>query len=186
MKYNGCRPDVVTYSALICAYNKSGQWHKAVKAFEQMQQHNCKPDSYVYQTVIDSLWNTGAAWAQARAWQLYAAAARNWQYRFTVQQANSSNPSELEYVVPAITPGVAVLALRKWLGDLVGQVESDSTLLGATRERMILSLGRSKQVKEQNSSGVSQALTAVLAGFKSPFRCALPPGGINGWVASQQ
>jgi pentatricopeptide repeat domain-containing protein 1 len=171
MKYNGCRPDVVTYSGLISAYHKYGQWHKALRAFEQMQQqHNCKPDSYVYQTVIDSLWETGIAWAQLRAWQLYSMAARNWQYRFTVQQANSSNPTEIEYVVPAFTPGVAVLALRKWVGDLVGQVESDSTLLGATRERMVLSLGRSKHVKEPSSSAACQALLSVLAGIKSPFR----------------
>lgn len=171
MKYNGCRPDVVTYSALISAYKKSGQWHRAIRAFEQMQQHNCKPDSYVYQTVIDSLWNTGISWAQLRAWQLYMSAARNWQYRFTVQQANSSNPHELEYVVPAVTPGVAVLALRKWVADLVCQVESDSTLLGATRERMVLSLGRGKHVREPNSSAACQALLAVLGGIKSPFRC---------------
>lgn len=172
MKYNGCRPDVVTYSALISAYNKSGQWHRAARAFEQMQQHNCKPDSYVYQSIIDSLWGTGIAWAQARAWQLYVTAARNWQYRFTVQQASSSNPRELEYVVPAYTPGVAVLSLRKWMCDLVGQVESDSTLLGATRERMVLSLGRSKHVKETASSSNSgcAAVLTVLAGFKSPFR----------------
>lgn len=170
MKHSGCRPDVVTYSALISAYNKSGQWHKAVKAFEQMQQHNCKPDSQVYQTVIDSLWGTGVVWAQVRAWQLYMAAGRNWQYRFTVQQSNSSNPSDLEYVVPCTTPGVAVLAVRKWLADLVGQVESDSTLLGASRERMVLSLGRSKQARDSSSSGTSQALLAVLAGMKSPFR----------------
>jgi pentatricopeptide repeat domain-containing protein 1 len=171
MKYTGCRPDVVTYSALISAYNRSGQWHSAVRTFEQMQQHNCKPDSYVYQTVIDCLWNTGVAWAQARAWQLYVTAARNWQFRFTVQQANSSSsPGELEYVVPAITPGVGVLAQRKWVGDLVGQVESDSVLLGAGRERMLLSLGRSKHARESSSSSTGQTLLAVLAGLKSPFR----------------
>jgi pentatricopeptide repeat domain-containing protein 1 len=171
MKYTGCRPDVVTYSALISAYNRSGQWHSAVRTFEQMQQHNCKPDSYVYQTVIDCLWGTGVAWAQARAWQLYVSATRSWQFRFTAQQANSSSsPGELEYVLPANTPGVGLLALRKWVGDLVGPVESDSVLLGAGRERMVLSLGRSKHARESSSSSAGQTLLAVLAGLKSPFR----------------
>lgn len=173
MKYTGCRPDVVTYSALISAYSRSGQWHSAVRTFEQMQQHNCKPDSHVFQTVIDCLWQTGVAWAQARAWQLYVSAARNWQFRFTLQQANSSSssPGELEYVVPAITPGVGLLALRKWVGDLVGQVESDSVLLGAGRERIVLSMGRSKHARESSSSSsAGQTLLAVLAGLKSPFR----------------
>lgn len=168
MKSNGCRPDVVTYAGLISAYNKSGQWHKAARAFEQMQQqHNCKPDSHVYQTVIDSLWGTGVAWAQLRAWQLYVNASRLWQYRFTVQPTNTSNTKVLEYVVPGFTAGVAVLALRKWLADLVGQVENDSTLLGATRERMVLSLARSKYVKDASAC---QAVQGVLAGLKSPFR----------------
>lgn len=169
MKYHGCRPDVVTYTALINAYNKAGQWHKAVQAFEQMQQQNCKPDSYVYQTVIDSLWQTGVAWAQARASQLYAAAARNWQYRFTVQQASSNNGRELEYVVPALTPGVAVLALRKWLADMLSQLETDGALLGMSRDRIVLSLGRSRHVKEPSSSSACQALLSVLNGFRSPF-----------------
>lgn len=170
MKYHGCRPDVVTYTALINAHNKAGHWHKALQAFEQMQQQNCKPDSFVYQSIIDSLWRTGISWAQNRAWQLYAAAARNWQYRFTVQLSNNMNGRDIEYVVPACSIGVAVLALRKWLTDLVTQVEGDSTLLGMSRDRIVLSLGRSRHAKEPNNSSASQALLSVLAGFRSPFR----------------
>jgi pentatricopeptide repeat domain-containing protein 1 len=185
MKYHGCRPDVVTYTALINAYNRAGQWHKSLQAFEQMQQQNCKPDSFVYQTVIDSLWQTGVAWAQARAWQLYTAAARNWQYRFTVQAANNSSSGggsgsgglgfsrDLEYVVPAFTPGVAVLALRKWLSELAAQLANDggsSSMMFMGRDRILLSLGRSRHIKEPGSSAACQAVMAVLAGFRSPFR----------------
>jgi pentatricopeptide repeat domain-containing protein 1 len=185
MKYHGCRPDVVTYTALINAYNRAGQWHKSLQAFEQMQQQNCKPDSFVYQTVIDSLWQTGVAWAQARAWQLYTAAARNWQYRFTVQAANNSSSGgssgslglsrDLEYVVPAFTPGVAVLALRKWLSELAAQLSNDaagsSSMMFMGRDRILLSLGRSRHIKEPGSSAACQAVMSVLAGFRSPFRC---------------
>uniref|UniRef100_A0A383VDG4 PROP1-like PPR domain-containing protein n=1 Tax=Tetradesmus obliquus TaxID=3088 RepID=A0A383VDG4_TETOB len=200
MKYHGCRPDVVTYTALINAYNRAGQWHKSLQAFEQMQTQNCKPDSFVYQTVIDSLWQTGVAWAQARAWQLYTAAARNWQYRFTVQAASNSSSGgglgggssglglsrDLEYVVPAFTPGVAVLALRKWLSELVAQLSSDggssssSSMMFMGRDRILLSLGRSRHIKEPGSSSACQAVMAVLAGFRSPFRPgsgAVTPGG---------
>lgn len=170
MKYHGCRPDVVTFTALINAYNKAGHWRKALQAFEQMQQQNCKPDSFVYQTIIDSLWQTGVSWAHNRAWQLYASAARNWQYRFTVQLASNSSSRDLEYTVPAFSPGVAVLALRKWLADLIAQLESDSTLLGLSRERIVLSLGRSRQAKEPINTAACDTLLAVLKGFRSPFR----------------
>jgi len=171
MRKHGCRPDAVTYSALISAYSKAGQWHKSVQTFEQMQQQHCKPDSLVYQTIIDSLWQSGVCWAQARAWQLYTAAARNWQYRFTVQQGSCTSQQELELVVPACSPGVGVLALRKWLGDMVAQAESDITLLaGLAGGRMLLSLGRSRHMKEPGSNAACQALLAVLNGFKSPFR----------------
>jgi pentatricopeptide repeat domain-containing protein 1 len=139
----------------------------------------------VYQTVIDSLWQTGVAWAQARAWQLYTAAARNWQYRFTVQAANNSSSGggsgsgglgfsrDLEYVVPAFTPGVAVLALRKWLSELAAQLANDggsSSMMFMGRDRILLSLGRSRHIKEPGSSAACQAVMAVLAGFRSPFR----------------
>lgn len=170
MKYHGCRPDVLTYTALINAYNKAGHWRKALQAFEQMQQQNCKPDSFVYQTVIDSLWQTGVSWAHNRAWQLYASAARNWQYRFTVQLASKSSSRDLEYMVPAFSPGVAILALRKWLADLIAQLESDSTLLGLSRDRIVLSLGRSRNGKELSYTAACQTLLAVLKGFRSPFR----------------
>eukprot|EP00882_Tetradesmus_deserticola_P011250 GHRQ01011901.1.p1 GENE.GHRQ01011901.1~~GHRQ01011901.1.p1 ORF type:complete len:586 (+),score=234.04 GHRQ01011901.1:180-1937(+) len=180
MKHHGCRPDVVTFAALINAYHRAGQWHKCLQAFEQMQQQNCKPDSFVYQTVIDSLWQTGVAWAQARAWQLYGTAARNWQYRFTVQAANSGSSGggfgasrDLEYIVPAFTPGVAVLALRKWLLEVVAQLSSDSgsrSLLFMGRDRILLSLGRSRHAKEPGSSTACQTLLSVLTGFRSPFR----------------
>lgn len=38
MTYQGCKPDGITYSALIAAYSRAGQWRRALKAFELMQQ----------------------------------------------------------------------------------------------------------------------------------------------------
>lgn len=55
------------------------------QALEAMQQHGCKADALVYQSLIDLLWGTGVAWAQAQALTLYSCALRNWHFRFSVQ-----------------------------------------------------------------------------------------------------
>jgi pentatricopeptide repeat domain-containing protein 1 len=55
---------VVTYTALISAYERSGQWLLALEAYEEMVQRNCRPDAIVYNAIIDALWQTGVIWAQ--------------------------------------------------------------------------------------------------------------------------
>lgn len=37
MQTQGCKPDSITYCGLITAYERGGQWRRALKAFEQMQ-----------------------------------------------------------------------------------------------------------------------------------------------------
>ena len=71
MQQQGCVPDVVTFTALISAYEKGGQWRRALAAYELMRQQRCKPDAIVYNAIIDALWETGVIWAQRRALTLY-------------------------------------------------------------------------------------------------------------------
>ena len=66
MQGQGCIPDVVTYTALISAYEKGGQWRRALGAFDQMRAQNCKADAIVYNAIIDASWETGVLWAQRR------------------------------------------------------------------------------------------------------------------------
>eukprot|EP00983_Pelagomonas_calceolata_P085197 1156505-Pelagomonas_calceolata.AAC.13 len=37
LQAQGCKPDSITFSALIAAFEKGGQWRRALKALEQMQ-----------------------------------------------------------------------------------------------------------------------------------------------------
>lgn len=67
MQANGCTPDVVTYTALISALERGGQWQLALDVFNQMVQRSCKPDAIVYNAIIDALWQTGVVWAQVGA-----------------------------------------------------------------------------------------------------------------------
>lgn len=71
MQQQGCTPDVVTFTALISAYEKGGQWRRALAAYEMMRQQHCKPDAIVYNAIIDALWETGVVWAQRKALVLY-------------------------------------------------------------------------------------------------------------------
>ncbi len=43
----------------------------ALQAFLAMQSKGCKPDSIVYNAIIDALWDTGIVWAQQHAALLY-------------------------------------------------------------------------------------------------------------------
>ena len=58
MGSEGCRPDVVTFTALINSVkgDKGGRWRAALDMFERMLGCGCKPDAIVYNAVIDCLW----------------------------------------------------------------------------------------------------------------------------------
>ena len=70
MRQQRCKPDLSAYTHMITAHNKAGQWRTSLQLFEQMQQANCRPDALVYSLVVDVLWNTGIASAQAKAVQV--------------------------------------------------------------------------------------------------------------------
>ena len=56
MQQQGLTPDVVTYTAVISAYEKGGQWRLALSAYEQMRERGCRPDAIVFNAIIDALW----------------------------------------------------------------------------------------------------------------------------------
>ncbi len=186
MRFHNCRPDTVTYSALIGAYEKGGQWLRAVKAFEAMQGQSCRPDSSIYQSVVDMLWQSGVSWLQALALQLYAAAARSWQFRFTVQQASPADAALAEYIVPASTTSVAVLSAQRWLFELRAQLDRDGAVAlgGPQCERVAVSLGRGRHTREQGCGGIRRALFAMLDGLGSPLR-PLDAGAAGGAVTAE-
>ncbi|KAF5187998.1 Pentatricopeptide repeat-containing protein [Thalictrum thalictroides] len=45
MKTNGCYPDVITYTAMLQAYNASESWEKAYALLEDMEMNDVQPDS---------------------------------------------------------------------------------------------------------------------------------------------
>ena len=72
MRQQRCKPDLTAYTHIITAHNKAGQWRSALQLFEHMQHANCRPDALIYSLVVDVLWATGIASAQAKAVQVRA------------------------------------------------------------------------------------------------------------------
>ena len=114
LQVQGCTPDVVTYTALISAYERGGEWRRGLQAFEQMRSQGCRPDSIVYNAIIDAVWETGVIWAQRRALQIFRLAVEQGHFK---QQALNGSP-KVEVNLHAMTAGVAVLSLYCWLLDL--------------------------------------------------------------------
>jgi pentatricopeptide repeat domain-containing protein 1 len=81
MLQQGCRPDGITFSALITAYQRGNQWREALTAFSHMPSSNCHPDSVVYNALLDVCWNGGVLHMQMRATQIWSLANRSGHFR---------------------------------------------------------------------------------------------------------
>lgn len=114
MQQSGCRPDVVTYTALIGAYEQGGQWLKALQAFQQMQSQGCEPDAILYNALLDVLWQTGIRWAQRKAAQLFRSATQQGHFR----QLPALTGAKLELGLQGSSAGVAMLTLHCCFADL--------------------------------------------------------------------
>lgn len=63
----GCKPDSITFSALISAYERGGQWRRALKALEQMQV-SCK-DILSYTSHVESCSALICAYERGGQWR---------------------------------------------------------------------------------------------------------------------
>jgi pentatricopeptide repeat domain-containing protein 1 len=66
MRAAGVQPTVITYNALISAYEKGAQWERAKAAFEEMKAVGVQPTVITYSALI-SAYGKGAQWERARA-----------------------------------------------------------------------------------------------------------------------
>ena len=48
----GCERTVITYSALISACEKAGQWEMALQLFARMHQDGCRPNTITFNSLI--------------------------------------------------------------------------------------------------------------------------------------
>ena len=74
----------------------------------------CAPDSIVYSTIIDGLWETGVAWAQRKAAALFRRASAEG----LIRRPSHLSADSAELNLHSTTAGVALLSLHGWLQDL--------------------------------------------------------------------
>ncbi|KAK9811789.1 hypothetical protein WJX72_010082 [[Myrmecia] bisecta] len=163
-----CLPDAVTYANLIRAYKKGGQWCNALDTFEAMQAAGCRPHAAVVSSVIDVLWQTGIAWAQAKALHVFQAAVQS---GILPPAYEAAKKGTVKVDLQALTVGVALLSMNQWLLGLREQAvhEADGTL--EVNRKVALVNGMGEHARSQgNSSAVKEAVGACLVGAKAPFR----------------
>ena len=184
MRVQGCAPDVVTYTALISANERGGQWRRALQAYEEMLTQDCKPDAIVYNAIIDAVWETGVIWAQRKALTIFECARRQGHFK----QQPIRNVHRAEVNLHALTAGVAVMSLYSWLLDLKYRLFD---LYSASTESILCSLFRmlalkegasalpvqlcivtdkGRTSKEQGNLVVKEAVAAMMNSWGAPFR----------------
>lgn len=60
MLRTGCERSVITYSALISACEKAGQWQMALNLFSEMLKEKCEPNVITYNSLITACAQVGA------------------------------------------------------------------------------------------------------------------------------
>jgi pentatricopeptide repeat protein len=90
MLAQNCRPDGITFSALITAYQRGNQWREALQAFSHMPSNGCHPDSVVYNALLEVCWGSGVLPVQMRATQIWSLANRSGHFRCGSAVADSA------------------------------------------------------------------------------------------------
>lgn len=76
MLRTGCERSVITYSALISACEKAGQWQLALNLFGEMLRERCTPNVITYNSLITACAQVGPLlWGsvlRACCWQVFA------------------------------------------------------------------------------------------------------------------
>ena len=165
---SGCRPDAVTYSVLIGAYERGGQWQRALQTFERMQQQH-RPDACVLNSVLEALWASGLMVGQAKALQLAAAAFRQGHLRLSALSAYETSAT-------AHTFSAVFAVLLRWLVDLREQQPAWPASGGA---RLSLLLARGKHSRmDQGYTHIAACLSTMFGAFSAPLVAEVTPQGL--------
>ena len=58
--WQGCERSVITYSSLISACEKSGEWQLALRFFDECLKDNCRPNVITFNSLITACAQGGA------------------------------------------------------------------------------------------------------------------------------
>jgi pentatricopeptide repeat domain-containing protein 1 len=124
-----------------------------------MQDKGCMPDSILYSALLEALWDTGIAWAQAKAARLYRQASKQGHFR---KLPDAAAGSRAELSLAQLSPGMAMLVLHCWLADLRAAAAARGP--GALPAHVTVSLWRSRQ-RDPMVAVVKDTVAALLRSY---------------------
>jgi pentatricopeptide repeat domain-containing protein 1 len=213
MQKEGNRPDVITFAALINAFERGHQWRLALTALDMMQNFGLHPDANIFNSLLDVLWQSGIALAQARALQLWSMANRTGLFRIYISKTSETS-SQLQYTALALSGGALCVTLLRWIGEMKSRLAREGVSFLRTSVSLLMYRSKSSsgpyvrsassQLQEAQgpegeasaanslqpsaldpfSSSMLETFSSMLAGASSPFTLSLASSNQNDYEAS--
>ena len=168
-----------------------------------MQSIGLHPDANIFNSLLDVLWQSGIALAQARALQLWSVANRSGLFRIY-----SSNPdsSQLRYSALAMSGGAMSVTVLRWVGEMKSRLAREGpsflrnqvTLLlyrsksgSGSYSRSVSNVQESSEAEAVNGEGrvtpaiepfsasIQDSISAMMSGASAPFTVTLPSSQPN-------
>lgn len=178
---HGLQPCADTYLALVQAHCSAGQWAAGTAEYDAMLAVGLVPGEELVSLVVDALWCSGLAWAQASALSTFnAAVSKGW-----LPPARAFISDRLLKVdLRARHLGTGLLRMHRWLHDMRAVIGNSSapTLLDECKRVCIMSTQGAEAGDGGSSpsallsSELKGALGASLVLHKAPFRVTYADG----------
>ena len=123
MQAAGLTPNVHTYNSLISAYDKGGQWQRAMLIFKEITQAEMTLDIHTYNPLLSVLWVCGH---RAKAIELFEKASEAGVYPQGDHKLGMIDLHEL-------SNGAALASLTLWLDAMAASTRLDAAGLPLTR-----------------------------------------------------
>lgn len=123
---------------LVAVHGKCCSWRAALAAFDDLAASSARPDGLTFGALAAALWASGSAAGGLLAARAFEHACRVGAFKLTIRSA-PGDAARVVFVLPAIGPGMAAVALWRLLQELSERVASDGA--GFLRESALLLIG---------------------------------------------
>lgn len=182
---DGLTPDAASYRGLVEAYLRGGDWMQGCMKYEEAVAAGHTLPSSACCAVLGALWDSGLAWAQAKAGLLHG----------ELLSAGALDPplvtscrGSLRVDLNVVDPGAGVLALRQWMLQLRDSIGNSQTagLLEKHRKLVIMNGSSGSTPQGLVSDELKGMVGTTLVVHRSPFKLSLESGRASKLEASAQ
>ncbi|KAL4859186.1 putative aldo-keto reductase 2 [Chlorella vulgaris] len=170
LERHGVEPSPASYQHVVQALCGAGQWAEAAQTYRDMLASGLEPGAELASLIVDALWCTGLAWAQAAALDLFnQATSAGWLRVLDAKMFRGLLTLDLH----ATHLGTGMLRMHRWLADqrrVIGNSAAPCLLDEA--KRVCVVSGRCAEGLEitRLAGELKDCLGASLVLHKAPFR----------------